>query len=107
MTIKTHYGNVYGIETMAEAERILAMSEAELGHEGCPECRGTKTLGGCILDVRREMVSFSAKREDGRLAGNYTAREIALVARTDAWAALQPPPYDALADTATLFGCSR
>jgi hypothetical protein len=42
MTVKTPYGNVYGIETLEEAERILAKTEAEPNHEDCEECRGQR-----------------------------------------------------------------
>lgn len=45
MNVRTPYGTVYGIETLYEAHKILAKAKAEAEHEGCPECRGTLTLG--------------------------------------------------------------
>ena len=47
MNVQTAYGTVYGIETLEEAERIIAEAEAERKHEGCPHCRGTLTLAQC------------------------------------------------------------
>jgi hypothetical protein len=104
MTVKTPYGNVYGIETLEEAERILAKTEAERNHEDCEECRGQLSLDECIAGVRTELATFSEQRENSEMKGNFTAREIALVARLDAWARFQAPVADPMADTAKLFG---
>ena len=48
MTVKTPYGNVFGIETLEEAERILCKTEAERNHEDCEECRGQLSLDECM-----------------------------------------------------------
>jgi hypothetical protein len=48
MNVQTAYGTVYGVETLAEAERIQAQADAEAAHEGCTECRGELFLDACI-----------------------------------------------------------
>lgn len=104
MNVRTAYGTVYGIENIEEAQQILAKTELERDHEGCPECRGMLSLDACIANARAELRGLSIRRADEARIGNYTAREIALVARIDAWIAVQPPVADPLRDTATLLG---
>ena len=57
-----------------------------------------------IKAVSAELDTFEIQRVDGALKGDFTAREIALVAEMDAWAAQQAPVVDPLADTAAIFG---
>jgi len=105
MNIKTAYGTVYGIETIDQAQQVLAKTELEREHEGCPECRGVLSLDACIDQfIRVELAEFRDRRESGMLSGDFTAREIYLVARLDAWAAVQPQVIDPLADTGAIFG---
>ena len=104
MTTQTAYGNVYGIETLEEAQQILAKTDAERDHEGCPECLGNLSLDACADAARAELAGFDNRRAEGNLVGDFTAREISLVARLDAWAAVQVPASDPMADTATVCG---
>jgi len=93
MNVKTPDGTIYGVDTLEEGQQILAAWEAERDHEGCPECWGTGrmlSLDACIAEARAELAAFGRRRANGTLAGDYTPREIALVARLDAWAAVQP-----------------
>jgi hypothetical protein len=104
MKAKTAYGTVYGIETLEEAERIIALSEAERKHESCPECRGELTLDACTDQARAEYDEISSRRDAGESSADMKARAIALIARIDAWARVQPPKHDPMADTMAIFG---
>jgi hypothetical protein len=100
MRVHTAYGTVYGIETVEEAERIIAKARAEADHEGCPECRGVLSLDTCIDNARAELAALDAKRHPET---KFSAREVYLLACIDAYAALQPKRTDPMGDTSALF----
>lgn len=104
MKVTTPYGNVYGVAGLEEAQRILAKTELERDHEGCAECRGELSLDACMETVRAELAVYDDERADGLLSGDFTAREIELVARADAWVAVQVPVADPMADLESLLG---
>jgi hypothetical protein len=54
--------------------------------------------------IRAELATFDDQRENGALIGDFTPREIFLVAQLDAWVAEQPKQHDPLADSSVLFG---
>jgi len=106
MNVHTAYGTVYGIETIEEAQQILDKTNMEREHEDCPECRGMLSLQECIANTRAALDKISAQYEDAngnRIGTPYTAQEIAMVARLDAWAAAQPKQHDPLLDTASIL----
>ncbi len=104
MKVTTAYGTVYGIETLAEAGRIIAEARAEAEHEGCPICRGGLTLTACVDAERQTLWADEARVQDGFRPAIGNAERVRIVARMDAWARFQPARIDPLADTAALFG---
>ncbi len=57
-----------------------------------------------IEEVRAELAGFDTARCDGSLVGDFTAREIALVATLDEFCSHTPEQFDPLDNTAAIFG---